>query len=264
MHDYTYLNIERQGHITWLTLDRPEALNALSDELLRELEHAARSFEDDEQTRVIIIRGNGKHFSAGADLKQKAPEGEIPSLLMQRRILTFGARVIKAIVGINQVTIAAIHGVALGGAACVVSACDFRIGTKDCAIGYPEVNLGINLMWGGLPLCVHLVGASRAKRMIMLGNHESAQTLLNWGYLDEVVEKEELTAKALSMAEDYASRPPIAVQMIKQGINTIRSKLDQEIMHMETDQTLLALQTNDREEGMRAFMERRDPDFKGN
>ena len=263
MMEYRFLTAEREGHIAWLTLNRPENLNALNDVLLRELEHAALSFAEDEQTRVVVVKGAGKHFSAGADLKQEIPD-KLPSVLMQRRMLTLGARVIRAITDINQVTIAAIHGVALGGAACIASACDFRIGTDDCRIGYPEVNLAINLMWGGLPLCVHLIGAARAKRMIMLGNHETADTLLDWGYLDETVSSGRLIGRARDMAAEYAGRPPIALQMIKQSINAIRSKLDAEIMHMEADQNLLSLKTEDRAEGIQAFFEDRDPNFKGN
>ena len=261
--EYQFLTVEREGHTAWLTLNRPQNLNALNDVLLREIEQAALSFAEDEQTRVVVVKGAGKHFSAGADLKQEIPD-ELPPLLMQRRMLTLGARVIRAITGINQVTIAAIHGVALGGAACIASACDFRIGTDDCRIGYPEVNLAINLMWGGLPLCVHLIGAARAKRMIMLGNHETAATLLDWGYLDETVSSDRLIGRAREMAAEYASRPPIALQMIKQSINAIRSKLDAEIMHMEADQNLLSLNTEDRVEGMQAFFEDRDPNFTGN
>ena len=261
--EYQFLTVEREGQTAWLTLNRPQNLNALNDVLLREIEQAALSFAEDEQTRVVVVKGAGKHFSAGADLKQEIPD-ELPPLLMQRRMLTLGARVIRAITGINQVTIAAIHGVALGGAACIASACDFRIGTDDCRIGYPEVNLAINLMWGGLPLCVHLIGAARAKRMIMLGNHETAATLLDWGYLDETVSSDRLIGRAREMAAEYASRPPIALQMIKQSINAIRSKLDAEIMHMEADQNLLSLNTEDRVEGMRAFFEDRDPNFTGN
>ena len=261
--EYQFLTVEREGQTAWLTLNRPKNLNALNDVLLREIEQAALSFAEDEQTRVVVVKGAGKHFSAGADLKQEIPD-ELPPLLMQRRMLTLGARVIRAITGINQVTIAAIHGVALGGAACIASACDFRIGTDDCWIGYPEVNLAINLMWGGLPLCVHLIGAARAKRMIMLGNHETAATLLDWGYLDETVSSDRLIGRAREMAAEYASRPPIALQMIKQSINAIRSKLDAEIMHMEADQNLLSLNTEDRVEGMQAFFEDRDPNFTGN
>jgi enoyl-CoA hydratase/carnithine racemase len=170
---------------------------------------------------------------------------------------------INAITEIDQVTIAAIHGVALGGGACIPTACDFRIGADDCFCGYPEVNLGINLMWRALPLCVRLIGPARAKRMIMLGAKEDAETLLNWGFLDELVPQAELEARAMEMAEQYAGQPPIATQMIKQSINAVSNALDQAVMHMDTDQNILTTLTADRAEGINAFFEKRDPKFTG-
>jgi enoyl-CoA hydratase/carnithine racemase len=145
-------------------LNRPEAMNALSSRLMEEIEQASRDFLNDEETRVVVFRGSGKHFSAGADLKERRA---VRNMVMQRRDFALGARMIRAITEIQQVTIAAIHGVALGGGACIPTACDFRIATEDAVCGYPEVNLGMNLMWQSLPLCVRLIGPARAKRMIM-------------------------------------------------------------------------------------------------
>ncbi len=152
----------------------------------------------------------------------------------------------------------------MGGGACIPTACDFRIGSEDCFFGYPEVNLGINLMWVGLPLCVHLIGPARAKRMVMLGNHEKAQTLLDWGMLDEMVPCEQLMEKALQLADEYAHQPPIPTQMIKQSINMISSALDRAIMHMDVDQNILSRNTEDSDEGLQAVLEKRNPIFKGN
>ena len=145
----------------------------------------------------------------------------------------------------------------------IVSALDFRIGADDCRVGYPEIDRGMNLSWYGLPLCLRLVGPSRAKRMVILGQHEDAETLLNWGFLDEVVPKEELMAAARKMADVYASKPPIPAQMIKRSANVLSGGIDQSLMHMDTDQFILTTMSNDYKEGISSFMEKRTPEFKG-
>jgi enoyl-CoA hydratase/carnithine racemase len=258
---YNHIEVLKEGAICRVVLNRPDKLNALNTELMEEIEAVSRGFLDDEQTRVVVFMGAGKHFCAGADLTQKVDT--IDSMVVRRRKTGLGARMIRAITEINQVTICAVHGAALGGGACIPTACDFRIGSDDSYCGYPEVNLGINLMWQALPLCVRLVGPARAKRLIMLGANEPAETLLQWGFLDQVVPRDSLTEAAMNMAQQYAKQPPVAVQMIKQSINAVSNALDQAVMHMDTDQNILTTMTEDRKEGIRAFFEKREPDFKG-
>ena len=261
---FNCIQVAHRGAVATVTMDRPEKLNALSIEMMEELYEAAGQFHDDTETRAIIFTGTGRYFSSGADLtdpKRAALAHE--SLLRRQRQTTLGQRLIKKLLEIDQITIAAIHGGALGGAACIVSALDFRIGTDTCFVSYPEINLGMSLSWYGLPLCVHLVGPARAKRMVILGNKEPADTLLKWGFLDEVVPADALHERAMQMAEEYASKPPIAAQMIKRSVNAISSALDQSIMHMDIDQLLLASTTDDYLEGISAQREKREPRFKG-
>ncbi|MCJ7772704.1 MAG: enoyl-CoA hydratase/isomerase family protein, partial [Desulfobacterales bacterium] len=219
-------------------------------------------FQEDIETRVVIFRGTGKHFSAGIDL---ANANERPkTMLGAQRSINIGPRMIRKLFEMNQITIAAIHGSAVGGAACIVSALDFRIGAEDCTIGYPESALGISLSWTSLPLCVHLIGPARAKQMVILAQKINAQTLYDWGFLDEITTKNNLMEKAYLMAEAYAAIPPISAQMIKRSVNAISSSLDQAIMHMDSDQVLLCHTTDDLKEGVRAFFENRKGKFTGN
>ncbi len=263
MSDYEFLEMERQGHITWVFLNRPRQANALNSQIMTELEQVSRSFLDDEETRVVIFAGRGKHFSAGADLKQGFSPAQ-DSMIMRRRKTGLGARMIRAIASINQVTIAAVQGAALGGGACIPVACDFRVGAKGCFMGYPEVSLGINLMWHSLPLCVHLIGPARAKKMIMSGKRESAETLYQWGMLDELVDENQLMQKAEEMALEYANLPPLPVQMIKQSVNMVSSALDQAIMHMDTDQNMLTGTSQDRITALKAYFSDAGKDYAGN
>jgi len=262
---YEHLEIERDGPVATVTLDRPNELNALNRGLMRELTAAAESFHDDTDTRVVVFTGRGRHFCAGMDLRDRAAAEDQPRTRLDvRRSLKAGPALIRAIYEMNAVTIAAVNGGALGGGACITTACDFRIGAVGSFVGYPEINLGMNLQWVALPLCVHLIGPARAKRMIVLGRREPAETLLEWGFFDQVVPAESLLDSAHALAREYAAQPPIAAQMIKQSINAVVSALDGAIMHMDHDQWLLTAASDDYREGIEAFFEKRKPKFTGN
>ena len=254
-----YLEVKKEGHICWVYLNRPEAMNALSTDVLKEIADFNFSLRDDLESRVVIYAGKGDHFSAGADLKEKPKK--VSKLEAWRN--NFGKPAIKSILEIDQITIAAVNGYCLGGAACIASACDFRIASEDAILGYPEINLGINLNWLGLPLAVRLIGPSRAKKMVIGGENEDAETLLSWGFYDEVCPSNILMDKAKDMALLYASKSPIAAQMIKRSVNNLVYKNDESIMHMDYDQTLLTHETKDRKEAVTAFFEKREPEFKG-
>lgn len=259
---YKHLVVDRKKHIAVVTLNRPEKLNALSIDLMKEIESVADEFQEDTDTRVVVFEGAGKHFSAGVDLANIHQQPE--SLLGIQRFVNIGPRMIRKLFEISQITIAAIQGSAMGGGACIASALDFRIGTEDCSVGYPEAGLGMCLSWTSLPLCVHLIGPSRAKQMVILAQKIDAQTLYDWGFLDKITSKNNLMETAIHMAETYAAMPPIAAQMIKKSVNVISSALDQAIMHMDSDQLLLCHTTDDLKEGIQAFFEKRKGIFVGN
>ena len=254
-----YLEIKKEGLITWVYLDRPESMNALNVDVLQEITAFNNDLRKDLETRVIIYTGKGENFSAGADLKEKHK----PNSYLELWRNNFGKPAIESILNVNQITIAAVNGYCLGGAACIASACDFRIADTNSKLGYPEIDLGINLNWLGLPLAVRLVGPAKAKKLVISGEHENAETLLSWGFYDQVCEPDNLKLEAKKMALIYASKPPLAAQMIKRSVNELTYGNDKSVMHMDYDQTMLSYETKDRKEAVLSFFKKRKPEFTG-
>jgi len=222
---------------------RPEAANALNYAHLQDIETVSHALSEDEHCRVVVFAGQGKHFSSGADLRAPGTEYD-GSLLLRRRKNRIGERAVQAVLAIDQITIAAWQGAAVGGGACLATAMDFRIGATNCFMQYPEIDIGMNLMWKSLPLIVDLVGPARAKRLVVGGERIHAENLLQWGVLDELVAPDELISSAYKFADRYTEKPPIAAQMIKQSINALCSPAGEAIMHMDVDQNLLTRQTD--------------------
>ena len=257
---HEFLRIEGAERVSIVSINRPDKRNALTPEMLVSLRQIAEGFRDDAQTRAVIIRSDCADFSVGADIGRMGDEA--PPVSVLRRTAENGALLLRAIREIHQPTICLVRGVATGGGACISTACDFRIGTPDARIGYGEAKLGINLMWHALPLAIQTVGLSRAKQMVMTGDLFDAETMLDWGFLDEIVEDKAIEDHVLTLARRYAELPPVAIQMIKRSANAWAGALDHAVMHADADQWLLATHTEDFREGVAAFREKRAPDFK--
>lgn len=259
---YHHLTTEYREHVAVVTLNHPERRNSLDHELLTELEQCALSFRDDTKTRVVIVTGAGKHFSSGADLGYLRSVHQKP-MIEKRRQIRLGERVFHAILDIEQITICAWNGAAIGGGACIASATDLRIGADNCYVQYPEIDLGMNLMWQCLPRTTRLVGESRTIRLAICGEKVDARSLLSWGMLDKIVPAAKLLEEAMTMAEQYAAKPPVAAQMIKRAINATGSKLDRAMMHADSDQHLLTTLMADSERAMAAYTNKKAGGFTG-
>lgn len=255
MTSYENLKIETRDHISIVSLNRPASRNALDRALLEELEQVALGFREDLNTRVVIFTGVGDHFSAGADLDYLMGLQDKP-MLERRRAVRLGERVFHALREIEQVTICAWNGAAIGGGACLATATDLRLGAENCFVQYPEIDLGMNLMWQCLPRTTRLVGEARAIRLAIGGERVDAQTMLAWGLLEAVVPSSELMERAIVMAEAYAAKAPIAVQMIKRSINATGGHLDRAMMHADSDQHVLATLSKDHKRAMSAYLEK--------
>ena len=154
-----FLKLEKKNKISYVSFKRTKSLNALNSQTLKELIDLNKELESDSKTKVVVYRSEGKNFSAGADIKEK--QKKLSKLELWKSNL--GKEAIESILNINQITIASLRGYCLGGAACIASACDFRIASETTLVAYPEIDLGMNLNWFGLPLLLRLIGPSKTK-----------------------------------------------------------------------------------------------------
>ena len=231
-----FLKLEKKNKISYVSFKRTKSLNALNSQTLKELIDLNKELESDSKTKVIVYRSEGKNFSAGADIKEK--QKKLSKLELWKSNL--GKEAIESILNINQITIASLRGYCLGGAACIASACDFRIASETTLVAYPEIDLGMNLNWFGLPLLLRLIGPSKTKKMVISGEIENANDLFKWGFIDDLSKDEDLDKKTVALAKKYALKPALPSQMIKRSVNALTYQNDQAIMHMDYDQFLLS------------------------
>ena len=231
-----FLKLEKRNKISYVSFTRTKSLNALNSHTLRELINLNKELDNDVNTKVIVYRSEGKNFSAGADIKEH--QKKLSKLQIWKSNL--GKEAIESILKINQITIASLRGYCLGGAACIASACDFRVASETTLVAYPEIDLGMNLNWFGLPLLLRLIGPSKTKKMVISGETENANDLFRWGFIDELYKDEDLDNRTASFAKKYASKPTLPAQMIKRSVNALTYQSDQAIMHMDYDQFLLS------------------------
>src|SRR5579872_64920 len=265
----SFVTIEKglgpEGRVAVVRFDRGDGINALSPEAIRQLTQAARSFEDDGDTSVVVLTGGPKAFSAGFDLKD--PEGRLRRSMdigALRRHLKLGPRLSKAWQDMEQITIAAIEGFCIGGGIALAVALDFRIMSRSAHIRIPEIGLGMNMSWQSVPRLLHLMGPARTKQAVILADQRiSANEAHAWGLVEEVTEPGAALDAAMALAEKFARQPPISVAMTKLTINRLTHALDDLTSHMDVDQFALATMTDDHKEGVAAFLERRKPRFKG-
>lgn len=224
--DFTTLEIEIAESIAFLTLNRPKKLNALSGLCLRELAGAAHWFNQQKQIKVVIIRGEGRTFSAGADIHDFPNNPTESETWIERRDKgQIGFRMTEAIGNMNAITIAQVHGFAIGGAFLLMLACDFRMAAEGTFFSIPEVDLGIPLSWGGIPKLVSEIGPSRTKELVMTCRRFDAVEAKSLGLLNQVVKKEELANHCLDFAQSLAKKPIVPLVMTKEQVNAVAKNI---------------------------------------
>lgn len=257
--EYKTLLVEDREMVRIVTLHRPAELNSLNSELLSELDMAMADAAGNSQVRVIVITGEGKAFAAGADIAQMAEMNAVQG----KSFGAFGSAVFRRIEMLRKPVIAAVNGYALGGGCELALACDIRIGSSKAKVGQPEVNLGITPGFSGTQRLARIVGIGKAKEMIYTADPIDAQEAYRIGLFNKVVEPEQLIDTAVEMAAKIAGKAQLAVGYAKEAINRgIEADVETGIA-MEADLFGLCFSTYDQKEGMKAFLERRKPEFCG-
>lgn len=256
---YKNLLFDVKEGIGYVTINRPKSLNALNSELLSELEDVFKMIQDANNVRAVIMTGSGRAFVAGADISQMVDLTGIEGQEMMKQ----GARVMNLIESVDKPVIGAINGFALGGGCELAMACDIRIAAEEAQFGQPEVNLGIIPGFGGTQRLPRLVGKGMGKYLIMTADYIKAAEAEKIGLVEKVVPAEELMATCETIAKKIMSKAPIAIKAAKTAINN-GIMLDVETgVALEGEACGAPFCSEDRVEGMRAFLDKRAAVFKG-
>jgi enoyl-CoA hydratase/carnithine racemase len=215
------LRVESAGAIGHLTLDRPEKLNPLSTKTLTELAAAARWFDERAEVKVVVVRGAGRAFSAGADLAAFAGPQDVP----MREAADRGREMADALERMRALSIAAIQGWCIGGGLVLAAACDLRIASEDARFSIPEVDLGLPLAWGGIPRLVREIGPALTKELVLTCRPFDAAEAKAAGFLNRVVPADVLEANALELAHALAAKPAHALFSTKRHVNAVTDQM---------------------------------------
>jgi enoyl-CoA hydratase len=256
---YQNILLETKDRISTLTINRPDKRNALNQPTRDEILHALDSLQSSAESRVLIVTGAGdKAFIAGADIGEF--EGRTP--LTQREAMK-ARRIFDAIEEFPKPVIAMINGFCLGGGMELALACDLRLASDTAKLGQPEINLGIIPGGGGTQRLTRLVGEGKAMELILTGDLIDAGQAKQIGLVNDVFPAAELRDRVQSLASKIAEKSPIALRMAKEAVKTAARVNLREGLDRETDLFCLTFGSEDKAEGVRAFLEKRKPEFKG-
>jgi enoyl-CoA hydratase len=257
---YKTIAYEKKENIGLLTINRPEKMNAISQELTSELSQLLDEIEKDEKLRVLVITGAGdKAFVAGADIKELVDR----DARLGRSVSRERQEIFSRIENLHVPVIAAVNGYALGGGLELALACSIRISSEKAQFGAPEVKLGIIPGDGGTQRLPRLVGQGRAMEMIITGDFIDAQEAHRIGLVNRVFPPEKLMEEAMNLAQKIASRPPLAVRYAKEAVNRSQEGDTASGFALESYLHALSCTTEDKKEGVSAFLEKRKGKFKG-
>lgn len=228
--EFETIRVSADGSLGRLTLSRPERLNAIGLVMMREIREAARWFDGQPEVRVVVVSGEGRAFSAGADLKDSPVAAATPrdgglSWAERREVGQAGLRMADAVEEMRAVTIAQVHGYAVGGGLVLMVACDLRMAAEDAVFSIPEVDLGIPLAWGGIPRLVREIGPALTKELVMTCRTFTPAEAKAAGMLNRVVAPTALEEEVAALADELVAKPPVPVTITKEHVNAVARHL---------------------------------------
>ena len=260
MTDFQNIKFEKKSHIAYVTIDRPKVLNALNMATMQELKQAFASIKDDAEVRVVIVTGAGeKAFVAGADIGELSQHTPVSA----KEYTHQGQAIIDSIENLGKPVIACINGFALGGGCELAMACTMRLASDNAKLGQPEVKLGLIPGYGGTQRLPRLVGKGLAMQQILTGEMISAQEAHRIGLVNEVVAAAELIPRAVAIAAKIIANSPLAIQYAMEAVNHGYDMPLADGLFLEATLFGVCCSTEDKNEGTKAFLEKRPAEFKG-
>jgi enoyl-CoA hydratase len=257
MSKQEYIAVSERDGLGFIELNRPKVLNAINRPMVSEIVEAFEEFDRNDNVKVIILSGKGRAFAAGADIDEMSEDGAIDlELLNQFTEWDRLAWIKKPIIG-------AVQGFALGGGFELALCCDMLFAAEDASFGFPEVNLGVMPGAGGTQRLTKLIGKSRAMEWLMSGESFTAAQALQWGVINRAIAPELLMEETEKFAKKLASKPPLSIRLIKESVHKAVDYSLYEGMQYERKNFYLLFASEDQKEGMKAFVEKRKPHFKG-
>ncbi|MEM0173089.1 MAG: enoyl-CoA hydratase-related protein [Sulfolobaceae archaeon] len=250
---YETIKVEKIGRICIIRLNRPDKLNAINIKMVDELVDALNQIENDNDIRVVIITGSGRAFSAGADVKEMV-DSKLEFIIRKGHLPLW-----ERLRNFRKPIIAALNGITAGGGLELAMACDIIIAAESAMLGQPEINLGIMPGAGGTQRLTRTIGKYKAMELVLTGKLISAREAERLGLVTKVVPDEALLDEALRLANEIASKPPLAVELAKEAVNRALETNLQQGLDIERRNFILTLATEDAKEGMMAFLEKRKP-----
>lgn len=255
---YENLLVEPRGPVAWITLNRPQQRNPLNTPTIEELILALQEAQADEEVRVVVIQGAGPAFSAGADVR----EFRHTNLLQHRAEYDRRVALIRTLAKLGKPTIAVVHGYALGAGCGLVTWCDLAVAAEGTKFGYPEIKRGLSMGVAAVAL-MRQVGRKRAGELMMTGESVDAQQALQMGLVNQVVPQEKLQEAAMELAHKLARHSPLALRLCREVMWAAEDMDYWKALDYARDIHVMSRGTEDAQEGVAAYLEKREPQWKG-